>query len=201
MSTDLSKAEVAEVEHELGRLRDEWWYFLLLGVLLVIAGIACLAYPWFTTLGVVVFMGAVLIVSGVATIVSAFWTGKWSAFMVQILVGLLYVVTGFVIMDWPLESTALLTLMLASLFVIGGTFRIVFALVERYPQWGWSLLNGIVTLLLGMIIFRSFKQLPEEPGQIFWIVGLLVGLELLLNGWTWIMLALALRQLPEPQES
>ena len=95
----------------------------------------------------------------------------------------------------------MLTLMLAGFFVIAGGFRIVTALVEKYPQWGWALVNGIVTLLLGLIIFRAFRQLPEEPERVFWIIGLLVGLELLFNGWTWIMLSLAIKRLPRNEES
>jgi uncharacterized membrane protein HdeD (DUF308 family) len=187
-------------EHELGRLRKEWWYFLIVGILLVIGGAASIAYPWFTSVGVVMFLGAVLIVSGVAMIISAFWAGKWSAFLVQILVGLLYLVAGYVITDAPLTSVALLTLMLAGFFVVAGGFRIVSALVDRYAQWGWALINGVVTLMLGLIIFRMFKQLPEEPTAVLWIIGLMVGIELLFNGWTWIMLSFAIKNLPDPEE-
>ncbi len=199
MTTEVTKQETAIseiIEHELVGLRKEWWCFLLVGILLVIGGTAAIAYPWFTSVGVVIFLGAILIVSGVATVISAFWAGKWSAFMVQILIGLLYMVAGFVITDAPLASLAVLTLMLAGFFVVAGGFRIVSALVDKYPQWGWALLNGVVTLMLGLIIFRSFKHLPEEPTGVFWIIGLLVGLELLFNGWTWIMLSLAIKRLP-----
>lgn len=203
MSNDLTPAGRAVVdicEHELARLRKEWWCFLLLGVLLVIGGITSIAYPCFTSVGVVVLLGAVLIISGVATFIGAFWAGKWSASMAHILMGLLYTVAGFAITDAPLESAALLTLLLASLFVVAGAFRIVSALVEKYPQWGWALLNGVVTLLLGLIIFRSFKRFPDDPEKIFWVIGLLIGLELLFNGWTWIMLSFAVRNLPEPED-
>jgi uncharacterized membrane protein HdeD (DUF308 family) len=199
MATDLTNAQtdIGEVrEHELAHLGKEWWCFLLVGILLVIGGTTAIAYPWFTSLGVVILLGAILIVSGLATIIAAFWAGKWSAFMVQILIGLLYVVAGFVITDAPLTSLALLTLMLAGFFVIAGGFRVVTALVEKYPQWGWSLFNGVVTLMLGLIIFRSIRQLPEEPSGVFWIIGLMIGLDLLFNGWTWIMLSLAIKRLP-----
>ena len=184
-------------EHELQRLQKDWWCFLLLGILLVIAGTVAIAYPWFTSIGVVVLLGGLLIFSGVATIISAFWAGKWSAFLVQVLVGLLYLVAGYVITDAPLTSVAMLTLMLAGFLVVGGGFRIVASLVYQFPQWGWSLLNGVITMILGLIIFRSFRQLPEEPSGVFWIIGLLVGIELLFSGWTWIMLSLAIRKLPK----
>ena len=202
MSTEIAKPETAEAEireHELARLKNEWWYFLIVGILLVIGGTASIAYPWFTSFGVVIFLGAILIVSGVATIISAFWAGKWGAFLVQVLVGILYAVAGFVITDAPLASIAILTLMMAGFFIVAGAFRIVSALVDRYPQWGWTLLNGIVTLMFGLIIFRMFRQLPEEPTGVLWIIGLMVGVDLLFNGWTWIMLSFAIKNLPESE--
>ena len=196
------QTSIAEVrEHELARLGKEWWCFLLTGVFLVIGGLASIAYPWFTSVGVVMMLGMILIISGVATIITAFWAGKWGAFMMQILIGLLYIVAGFVITDAPLTSLALLTLMLAGFFVIGGGFRIVTALLEKYPLWGWSLFNGVVTLMLGLVMFRSFKKLPEEPTGVLWIIGLMVGVELLFNGLNWIMLSLAIRKLPEVNDS
>ena len=117
--------------------------------------------------------------------------------MLQILIGILYAVTGFVITEAPIASLALLTIMLAGFFVIAGSFRIVTALVEKYPQWGWYLFNGVITLMLGLIIFRSFRQLPEESSGVLWIIGLMVGLELLFNGWTWIMLSFVIKKLPQ----
>ncbi len=194
---DQGRGDSTDVPHELARLSKEWWCFLLLGILLVVCGTAAIVYPFFSSLGVVLFLGAILIISGVATIISAFWVGKWSAFLVQVLVGLLYAVVGFTITEAPLKSIAVLTLMLAGFFVVIGSFRIVSALVDKYPMWGWSLINGVVTLMLGMIIFRSFKQFPEDPEGVFWIIGLLVGIELLLNGWTWVMLSFAIKNLPD----
>lgn len=187
-------------KHELSHLSKEWWCFLITGMLLVIAGTFSIVYPLFTSVGVVILIGTILIISGIATIISAFWAGKWSAFLVHILSGLLYLVAGFLITETPVVSLAFLTLMLAGFFVVGGGFRIVMALVEKYHHWGWGLVNGIVTLTLGLIIFRSFKHLPDEPGGVLWIIGLLVGLELLFNGWTWVMLSLAIRKLPRTDD-
>ena len=188
-------------KHELSHLSKEWWYFLVTGILLVVSGTFSITYPLFTSVGVVILIGAVLIISGIVTIVSAFWAGKWSAFFVHILSGLLYVVAGFVVTETPVVSLAFLTLMLAGFFVVGGGFRIVTALVEKYHHWGWGLVNGIVSLMLGLIIFRSFRHLSDEPDGVLWIIGLLVGLELLFNGLTWIMLSLAIRKLPQTDDN
>jgi len=94
------------------------------------------------------------------------------------------------ITEKPLQSAVTLTAFLAAFFIVAGSFRILAAMVIRFPYWGWSLLNGIVTFLLGVIIYRHF------PACALWILGLLVGLELLLHGWTWITLSLAIRKIP-----
>jgi uncharacterized membrane protein HdeD (DUF308 family) len=129
-------------------------------------------------------------VGGAATVVLSFWAGKWSGFLVQILVGILYLVAGFAIFDAPVRAALVMTMFIAALFIVVGAFRAVAAMMVRYPHWGWALFNGIVTFLLGMIIYRQF------PNSALWVIGLLVGIEMLFNGWTWIMLSLAIRKIP-----
>ena len=204
MNSQASEVETAvakSIDQELGRLRKEWWAFLLLGMLLILGGAACISYPFFTTVGVMVFQGVALMVAGMAVIVSAFWTGKWSAFTLQLLAGLLYLVAGFVIADAPVASAAIFTLMLAAFLVVGGVFRIVFALMERFPNWGWVMVNGIVSLIVGVIIFKSFRQFAEgESAQVFWIIGLIVGIELIFYGWSWVMLSFSVKNIPDVEE-
>jgi len=180
------------VKHELEHVGSHWLWFLLLGVLLVVAGTAAIVVPAATigtTFVVTVFFGVLLMISGVATIVSSFWIGRWSGFLLQLLVGILYVACGFIMTENPVLSALAMTVFIAASFIVMGIFRVVAALALRFPQWGWALLNGAITMLAGIIIYR---RLPETA---FWLIGLLVGLEMLFNGWTWIMLALALRRL------
>ena len=182
------------IRHELHHMRTHWWWLLLLGSLLAACGPAAIVFPHLTVMtsfAVVIFLGMLLMVGGVATIVGAFWAGKWSGLIVQLLVGILYLVGGLVVFNHPVISTVTLTVFIAASFIVLGMFRSVGALLLRYPQWGWSLLNGVVTLLAGIFIFRL---LPEDA---LWVIGLLVGLEMLFNGWTWIMLAVAIRRIPE----
>ncbi len=176
---------------DMERARKHWWLFLLLGIVLVIGGITAIAYPCISSVAAVMVLGIILIVSGVFTIIGAFWAGKWSALLLQLLVGILYIMAGIAIRDAPVESTGILTLFVAAFFIVVGAFRIIVSLVERFPQWGWALLNGIVTLLAGIIIYDTF------PNSALWVIGLLLGLELLLNGWTWIMLSVVIHNLPE----
>ena len=62
-------------------------------------------------------------------------------------------------------------------------------LVEHFDGWGWVLVNGLVTLALGIMIWRRW---PEAS---FWVIGLFVGIDLLFAGWSWVMTAVAVRTL------
>jgi uncharacterized membrane protein HdeD (DUF308 family) len=196
-----SLCELAGVERlrsEFQHLRSDWWWLLLYGVLLAVCGSAALIFPALTVLTsfvAVVMLGIALIIAGIATIIAALWAGRWSGMLLQLLVGVLYSAVGFMIMDTPLlKSVEALTLFVAAFFLVVGGFRIIASLTIHFPFWGWSLLNGIVTFLLGVIIYRLYHHFP--PSSI-WILGLLIGIEMLFNGWTWIMLSLAIRNIPE----
>ena len=182
------------LRHELHHMRSHWLWVVLLGILLVVAGTGAIIVPPATvgtTFAAVVFLGVLLMVAGVASIVSSFWIGKWSGFLVQLLVGILYVACGFVVTENPAISALTMTLFIAVSFIVLGIFRSVGALVLRFPEWGWALLNGVITLLAGVVIYR---QLPFDA---LWVIGLVVGLEMLFNGWTWIMLGLAVHRIPK----
>jgi uncharacterized membrane protein HdeD (DUF308 family) len=178
------------IRHELHHVRSHWWWFLLLGCLLLIAGTAAIACPFIASLAAINILSILLLVAGVATLVGSFWTGRWSGFLVSILVGMLYLAAGFVVSERPLLSILMVTVYLAVSFMVMGLFRVFAALTIRHPQWGWTLLNGCVTFLVGLTIFRNLQK------DAVWVIGLLVGLELIFSGWAWVMLALEIRRIP-----
>lgn len=186
----MRKRARSEVIAELRELRGDWGWFLALGIGLVFAGIAAITVPFFATIGVVTVLGILLIVAGAAQVVTAFSCSQWSGLLVEILVGVLYVVFGFLILENPIAGAAGLTLLVAAMFFIGGVFRIVISLQERFLGWGWTLLNGAVTLLLGIIIWRNLADATLI------IVGLLLGIELIFKGMATIMLAITISKIP-----
>lgn len=186
MSTVVAQSNSAGT-HELHPLRNQWWCFLLLGISLMVLGSMCIAEPLIPTLASVTFLGFLLIAGGIVQVVSSFWAGKWSGMLLHILIGVLYAVVGYMIIDAPGLSMLVLTKFIAIFLIVSGLFRIVSALVMRFRDWGWVLLNGGITLLLGIIINR---QLPEAA---LWVIGLFIGIEMLFNGWAWVMLAFGLR--------
>jgi uncharacterized membrane protein HdeD (DUF308 family) len=173
-------------------LRRNWGWFLALGIVLVILGTIAIGSAFLMTIASVFFFGWLLIIGGVMEAIHAFWREKrWGGFFLDLLTGILYVVAGWMMVTNPQESALLLTLIIAMFLVFEGVFRIVAALAARYPHWGWVLFNGVISLLLGILIWRQW------PYSGLWVIGLFVGIEMLLNGWSLVMLSLTARKLPE----
>jgi uncharacterized membrane protein HdeD (DUF308 family) len=163
--------------------------FLALGLGLCVLGICALGSVFITTLATILFIGILLVGGGVVQLATAVLARTGRAFFVHVLVGILYLVLGALMIEQPEKMARGLTLMIAAAFLVGGLFRIVFSLgSEHFPGWAWVLGNGIVTLLMGVLIWR------EWPESAVWVIGLFVGIDLLSAGATWVLLALALRR-------
>jgi uncharacterized membrane protein HdeD (DUF308 family) len=168
-------------------MRRNWGWFLALGVLLIILGTIALGYAAVATVVWVLFFGWLLLIGGVMEVVSAFMARLWSGFFLQLLAGILEVVVGLLILVHPEAAAVGLTLLLAVFFIVGGVFHMVGALTLRFPNWGWSVLSGLVTLLLGILVWSKW------PYDSLWFIGLCVAIYLIFHGWSWVILALAIR--------
>lgn len=184
-----SPAAARTLQHSLEGLRHDWWCFLLLGVAMIALGATALGSAFVASVVTVVMFGILLLAAGIGELVSAVWAGKWEGFLLHLLVGVLYTVNGLIIVNAPEQSTVALTLLVAGMLLVAGTFRVAAALTLRFSGWGWNLLNGLISILLGVMIFRQWPASGE------WVIGLFVGIDLLFAGFTWVMLALGLRQL------
>lgn len=184
-----------EIRHELHELRKEWWWFLLLGIALIVLGLIALGSAFVTSLAVIVFFGLLLVVGGAAQVASAFWAGKWSGMILQLLMGIFYIVVGVLMIDAPIEALQAVTLLIAALLIVGGLFRLVAALTIRFPAWGWQLLSGAISVLLGLMINKGW------PDNSVFIIGLFLGIELVFAGWYWVMLSIGIANLPESPDA
>jgi uncharacterized membrane protein HdeD (DUF308 family) len=169
-----------------------WLWFLALGIALIVLGVLAIGAAFITTLATVIVFGSLLIAGGVVQIVNAFLARAWRGFFVHLLAGMLHLLLGVLIIEYPGRAAEFFTLLLALAFLVGGCIRIVVALAERFPDWGWVLVNGIITAALGIAIWR---RLPEAS---FLVIGIFVGIDLLFNGWSWVMLALIVKT-PAPE--
>jgi uncharacterized membrane protein HdeD (DUF308 family) len=177
---------------ELQRLRSYWLWFLAMGIAMVVFGTIAISWACLTTITVTAtwLFGFLLLAGGIAEIINSFWAGRWSGMLIHLLIGVLYTVVGFMIIEQPENSALQLTLIIAIFLIISGIFRIVFALSERFTGWPWVMLNGAVTFLLGLLIYKQW------PASGLWVIGLFVGIEMIFNGWSWVMLAIGVRRLP-----
>lgn len=177
---------------ELQTLRDHWGWFLALGAAMAALGTFAIGWACITTVTVAAtwLFGFMLIAGGIAEILNSLRAGRWSGMLVHLLIGVLYTIVGFMIIDQPENSAIQLTLIIAVFLIVSGVVRIIFAISERFAGWGWVLLNGAVTLLLGLLIYKQW------PASGLWVIGLFVGIDLILNGWAWIMLSIGLRRAP-----
>lgn len=177
------------LRHELEAIRAHWVWFLALGIILIIIGTIAVGMPFVASLATAVTFGALLLVGGVAQLVGAFWTRDWSGFFLSLLVGVLYVVLGLLFVRDPGDALLAMTLLLACVLMVGGLFRIIGSAMYRFPHWGWTLVGGIINLVLGVMIWQQW------PVSGLWVIGLFVGIDLIFTGWTWVMLALAVKKL------
>jgi uncharacterized membrane protein HdeD (DUF308 family) len=175
---------------ELDRLSKHWFLFLLAGALIAGIGIFAIGWACLTTLTLVSvwIFGCFLIVGGITEIMSAFWAGRWGGRLLHLLVGAMYLLIGIMFMNEPKDSAVRLTLIIAIFLIVGGAFRIIHALSEPGPARGTILLNGVVSLFLGISVYRQW------PMSGLWVIGLFIGIEMFFSGLAWIMLALAARR-------
>ena len=178
---------IAVVRHELQAIRGHWWWFLVLGIAMEVLGTIALGSPLIASTVTVTLFGFLLLSGGVMQIIGSIWAGRWQGFLLHLMVGILYAITGYLIVEAPLESTVELTRVVALFLLMSGIFRIVTALMVRFHDWGWVLLNGVITLLMGQMILKNW------PASGLWVIGMFVGIDMIFNGWSWIMLSLGLR--------
>ena len=129
-------------------VRKNWGWFLASGIALIIIGLLAIGSSVYTTLFTMSFLGALLAIAGFIGVVYAFWARKWGGFFGQLIMGLLYLLTGALILWNPAAAAVALTLLMAVLFIISGIAKIVGSVTMRFHQWGWVLVSGLISLLL-----------------------------------------------------
>lgn len=174
----------------VGELQKRSGWFLGLGIVLVILGTIALGSSMIFTLASMVFIGSLLVAGGILQVAHAFLTRRWGGFFVDLLIGVLNIVVGLLIAGHPTAVAAALTLLIAVFLILGGIFRIALALAIRFHHVFWLVLHGVVSVALGVLI------LQEWPVSGLWVIGTFIGVDMIFNGWTLVMLGLAARKLP-----
>jgi uncharacterized membrane protein HdeD (DUF308 family) len=161
-----------------------------LSVLMIVAGLLAIVMPPAAGIAIAVLVGWLLVFSGGTHLVFAWHTRSTGAMLWEILVGLLYLFTGVYLLWNPLAGLASLTLALAIYLFAKGVLELILSfLLRAMPGSGWLTFDGIVTLILGVLIWKSW------PSSSAWAIGTLVGISMLFSGVARLMLSLAARKL------
>ena len=170
------------------RISANWGWFLALGIVLVILGIAAFMFPLYGTLAGARVLGWIMIASGIMTAGHAFGTRGWGG-VLQALIAIVYVIGGFWLLAQPLAGAITLTMVLIAVLLAHGLFTAIEAFQIRPTEgWGWMLWSGVASIILGIMLWMKF------PSSALWAIGLLFGLSLAINGWSFIALALGARK-------
>lgn len=175
-------------------LKANWGWFLAIGIILVVLGAVVIGTPTatvITTVVVVRVIGALLLLGGALQTVHAFLARRWGGFLVHLVSGLLYIVFGWLLLTRPDVSAEFLTILIAAFLLTGGLFRIVIAVQTRGENWFWLVLSGIINILLGLLIWEGWPEISAI------VIGLFVGIEMIVNGASWIMVAIGIRSMPD----
>ena len=166
---------------------------VITGIVMVICGILAIGSPLAAGVSVTLVVGMLLAIGGVSQCVIAFSAGAFGQGLLVFLMGVITAIAGLFLLTQPLAGLAAITLFLAAYFIVEGIIELIAAVKIRPADgWLWMLATGVVTLLLGVMIWRQF------PVSGAWAVGLLFGIKLVMSGWWLILIGRGVRQATAP---
>ena len=172
---------------EIVRHASTW--SIVWGVLLILFGMLAVGSPFIAAVAVNVVIAWLIILAGVVHLILAFHVHRTGSMIWKLLVGVAYLFFGAYLIMHPLLGVASLTLVLGSLFLVEGILDIIlFFKMRSVGGSSWVLVDGIITLLLGLMIYMQW------PSSSAWAIGTLVGVSMIISGVTRVMLSLAVRK-------
>ena len=177
---------------EAATLRKYSTWFVLYGVVLILLGAFAIAAPGIATLAVELMVGWLLVFSGVFGLIAVFSAGMTApGFWWNLLSSIVYLLAGIVLLARPVAGAITLTIILAAYLLASGVVHIALAFSYRneIPGWPWVLLSAVVDIILALLIISGF------PGTAAWVLGLLVGINLVMLGVAIVAVAIGCRKM------
>ena len=163
----------------LSRVSRHAGWSIFMGILTAAVGAAMIIYPIATATASTVFIGAALLVAAAAQLGFAFTSQTPGSFFLKLLLGLVYGVAGFYLIAMPGLGVVTLTAMLGAMLIAEAVVEAVIGFsVPAGAGRGWFLLNGLFSLLLGLLIILKW------PASSIWAIGTMVGASVLWSGIT-----------------
>lgn len=163
-----------------------------IGIVLMILGAIAIIFPWFASLAVVTFAGWVLVIGALFIFGSAFMIHDVGGTFVRILWSLVALIAGVILLVNTDGSVGFLTAVLAIYFIFAGLVKITVAATNRGQGGaGWIAVNGILSLIIGLIIIADISNTKD------WAIGLLLGIDFIFAGFTLLMIGTRAKQLSQ----
>jgi uncharacterized membrane protein HdeD (DUF308 family) len=176
----------------IGVVRQASTLSIVWGVLLILFGMLAVGSPFLAAVAVNVVIAWLIVLAGAVHLTLAFSAHSAGSVLWKLLVGVAYLLFGGYVILHPVLAVASLTLILASLFLIEGVLDIVLFFKMRSVRGSnWVLIDGIITVLLGLMIYAQW------PSSSVWAIGTLVGVSMIISGITRVMMSLAVRKTTE----
>ncbi len=155
------------------------------GIIFIILGALSIIYPFYSSLGVEVFFGALFLLGGIFKVFGAFEDKGQKHYIWNFFIGALFIIAGVYMFAQPLAGLLTLTMVLMALFFAQGIFMIIagFQLRDTNSRWGWSVFSGLLTLCLAVILLATY------PLSALWALGVLVGVNFLMTGFSLFFVA------------
>ncbi len=183
----------------LQELPIKWKEMIFLGIFLIVLGTVGVVASSLLTLTSIFIFGGLVFAGGVIQMIHAIQTKEkdWSGKFQHIFIALLYLIAGMIIFFDPLATSIVLTILLASLFAVIGVAKISYALQCKKQDWKWLFpaSSGLLNLILTTIVIAT---LPESA---FWLIGLLIAIEMLMSGWFLLLLGLRVKKMKQNEVS
>ena len=174
----------------IDEVRRSWLWFFLCGIALVLLGAACIVKSQTATTFSILVLGWVLILSAIVWLIGTFQTLTWGGFFIYLLNAIVRGVTGYLLISHPNAGAEGVTMVLASLFIVGGLFRILGASAIQFPRWGWTVFAGLVSVGLGIYLLANWSTTST------YFIGIAIGTDLIFDGAALLGFAGAIHSLP-----
>lgn len=188
---ELSAAQLNEIRSNvLGAVAKVPGALIGLGILFILLGMIGVAGQVLFSFVSINVLGIFLFAGGVLQGVHAFKSTGWKSVSVQLIFAILYIAAALYVWAFPIPALEVITLWLAAIFFVTGVLRLISAFQHRqFNEWIWLALSAAISILMGVLIMNNF------PAASLWLPGLLIAIELLLQGWSLLFLGFAARSL------
>ena len=177
-------------ETPVGGLKKATGWSMTWGILMFVCGILAISLPLASSIGIVIVLAWLILFAGASHLIFAFHSHSVGGFLWKLLLAVAYGVAGICLLVNPLPAVFTLTLVLAVFLFVEGVVEIALYFgIRQVPNSGWVLFDGVITLILGILIWRQW------PSSSVWVIGTLVGISLIFSGISRFMLSVAARRL------